>query len=207
MTPRSFAGRLGKRSRAWAECGWRLPMRGRAECWFAGGDSACRALTEAKEGTVTADLYGEPHFVERSWGSSGSHSHSPRGSCPACGAPLSAESDQGPVLRVAIPQPIAAALRLTGTLSGREGIVFELLGMGYDNRSIARDMNISERTVKRHITVILAKLHLESRLQAGLTALIISMCSPVRAAWPEGRIADDSRRRDNNGGSHRLYAE
>jgi DNA-binding NarL/FixJ family response regulator len=35
-------------------------------------------------------------------------------------------------------------------------------------------MNISERTVKRYITLILGKLGLESRLQAGLAALIIS---------------------------------
>jgi DNA-binding CsgD family transcriptional regulator len=145
---------------------------------------------------VTADLFGEPHFADGSW-RSGAHSHSLSGSCPACGAPLPAESGHGPVLRATVPQPIAAALRLTSTLSARERVVFELLGMGYDNRSIARDMNISERTVKRHITVILAKLHLESRLQAGLTALIISMCSPVRAAWPEGRIVADSPPRDN----------
>jgi DNA-binding CsgD family transcriptional regulator len=128
---------------------------------------------------VTADLFGEPLFAERSWQSSGTHSLS--GPCPACGGPLSAESGQGPVLRGVVPQPIAAALQLARTLSGREGVVFEFLGMGYDNRSIARDMNISERTVKRHVTVILAKLHLESRLQAGLAALIISMCSPAAA--------------------------
>lgn len=75
-----------------------------------------------------------------------------------------------------MPQPITAALLLTGTLTGREWAVFELLGMGSDNRSISRDLSISERTVKRHVTVILAKLHLESRLQAGLAALIHAVC-------------------------------
>jgi DNA-binding NarL/FixJ family response regulator len=56
--------------------------------------------------------------------------------------------------------------------------VFEFLGAGYDNRSIARELGVSERTVKRHLTVILTKLTLESRLQAGLAALLISSASP-----------------------------
>ncbi|WP_372492326.1 LuxR C-terminal-related transcriptional regulator [Actinomadura litoris] len=34
-------------------------------------------------------------------------------------------------------------------------------------------MQISERTVKRHVTAILEKLALESRLQAGLVAFVI----------------------------------
>jgi DNA-binding NarL/FixJ family response regulator len=83
----------------------------------------------------------------------------------------------GTLLRAALPQPMAAALVLTRTLAPRERTVFELLGCGYDNRSIARELNISERTVKRHVTALLAKLKLESRLQAGLTALIISSSS------------------------------
>lgn len=96
--------------------------------------------------------------------------------CHACGAALP-PADQGApgmVLRATIPQPIAAALRSTQRLSARERTVFQFLGTGYDNRSIARELGVSERTVKRHVTVILAKLRLESRLQAGLAALIIS---------------------------------
>jgi DNA-binding NarL/FixJ family response regulator len=69
-------------------------------------------------------------------------------------------------------------VRLARRLSAREWTVFEFLGAGYDNRSIARELGVSERTVKRHVTVILAKLSLESRLQAGLAALIISFSSP-----------------------------
>lgn len=71
-----------------------------------------------------------------------------------------------------LPQPIAAALQLTWLLTPRELATFELLGTGHDNRSIARALSISERTVKRHITAILAKLRLESRLQVGLVAMI-----------------------------------
>ena len=66
---------------------------------------------------------------------------------------------------------------LVSTLSPREKASFELLGLGYDNRSIARELQISERTTKRHVTAILRKLQLESRLQAGLAAIILSSTS------------------------------
>jgi DNA-binding CsgD family transcriptional regulator len=98
---------------------------------------------------------------------------------PHRGDGLSRESGPRTALRVAIPQSIAAAILRARTLSPRERAVFDWLGQGYDNRSIAREMNISERTVKRHVTLILAKLRLESRLQAGLAALIISAASPL----------------------------
>jgi DNA-binding NarL/FixJ family response regulator len=100
--------------------------------------------------------------------------------CRACGAELlSPGGAQAPsvTLRASIPRRIAAALRLTNLLSARERTVFQLLGAGYDNRSIARELEVSERTVKRHVTVILTKLRLESRLQAGLAALLISSSS------------------------------
>jgi DNA-binding NarL/FixJ family response regulator len=88
------------------------------------------------------------------------------------------------VFQATVPQPIEAALRLTGLLSARERTVFQLLGAGFDNRSIASDLGVSERLVKRHVTVILAKLRLESRLQAGLAALITSSSDPEGATRP-----------------------
>jgi DNA-binding NarL/FixJ family response regulator len=59
-------------------------------------------------------------------------------------------------------------------LTPREYVTFELLGLGCDNRTIARTLEISERSVKRHVSAILNKLDLQSRLQAGLVALIVS---------------------------------
>lgn len=113
------------------------------------------------------------------------------GTCPVCGAQLTSRPPQGArdiVLRATLPQPIAGALLRTRTLSPREMAVFELLGHGYDNRSLARTLQISERTAKRHVTSILAKLGLESRLQAGLTALL-TLSLPARdLRWPEGRM-------------------
>lgn len=67
---------------------------------------------------------------------------------------------------------IAAALLRISILSPRETEIFQLLGAGRDNRNIARHLGISERTVKRHVTAILAKIGVTSRLQAGLVAFI-----------------------------------
>ena len=92
------------------------------------------------------------------------------------------------MLRATLPQPIAAALLRTPSLSPREMAVFELLGLGYDNRSLARVLQVSERTAKRHVTAILTKLRLESRLQAGLTALLTASLPPADLSWPEGRM-------------------
>lgn len=105
---------------------------------------------------------------------------SPGAECHACGAALTLVEENVPqlVVRATVPQPIAAALRRTHLLSTRERAVFELLGAGYDNRSIARDLGVSDHTVKRHVTVVLAKLGLESRLQAGLAALLST------SSWP-----------------------
>ncbi|MFI0742547.1 response regulator transcription factor [Streptomyces sp. NPDC021100] len=55
-------------------------------------------------------------------------------------------------------------------LSERELQVFSLLSHGYSNREIAALLGVTERTVKAHMAQILAKLRVESRLQAGLVA-------------------------------------
>jgi DNA-binding CsgD family transcriptional regulator len=119
--------------------------------------------------------------------------------CAACGA----------FPRPELPQRLAGALLLTRTLTPREHAVFQLLGLGYDNRSIARELQISERTVKRYVTAILTKLRLRSRLQAGLSALVLSWFPAVDAPWPEGLMdsaqspGDDVAAYDT-GGDHDL---
>jgi DNA-binding NarL/FixJ family response regulator len=55
-------------------------------------------------------------------------------------------------------------------LSDREVEVLRLLARGLANKTIARELSITERTVKAHVGSILAKLHLESRTQAALYA-------------------------------------
>lgn len=66
--------------------------------------------------------------------------------------------------RVHAPVP-PAATRLPA-LSDREAEVMDLLAAGLANRQIARDLSISEATVKTHITHILRKLGVANRAEA-----------------------------------------
>jgi DNA-binding NarL/FixJ family response regulator len=70
------------------------------------------------------------------------------------------------------PAPgVAARLR---TLTGREREVLALLGLGMTNQDIARDLALAERTVKAHVSNLLAKLSVTSRTQAALIARDLS---------------------------------
>ncbi|WP_104991308.1 response regulator transcription factor [Deinococcus sp. NW-56] len=57
------------------------------------------------------------------------------------------------------------------SLTPKEVIVLQLIARGYSNRDIAADQNVTEATVKTHVSRLLSKLGLESRTQAALYAL------------------------------------
>jgi len=57
-------------------------------------------------------------------------------------------------------------LRRSGALSGRERQVLRLVAQGLSNKQIARQLTITERTVKFHMTSIFNKLGAENRAQA-----------------------------------------
>jgi two-component system, NarL family, response regulator LiaR len=57
------------------------------------------------------------------------------------------------------------------TLSEREQEVLNLLADGLSNQEIAKELVISERTVRNHVGNILGKLHLANRTQAALYAI------------------------------------
>ena len=59
----------------------------------------------------------------------------------------------------------------TEPLTDREIDVLKLIAQGLSNMDIATELNISERTVRTHITHILDKLHLANRTQAALYAM------------------------------------
>ncbi len=56
-------------------------------------------------------------------------------------------------------------------LSERELDVLRLVARGKDNAEIARELSISPKTVKNHISSILVKLHFENRIQAAVYAV------------------------------------
>jgi len=55
-------------------------------------------------------------------------------------------------------------------LSERELEVLRLVGKGYSNRNIAQQLVITEDTVKKHLSRIMQKLHVSTRLQAVVVA-------------------------------------
>ncbi|MBV7327079.1 response regulator transcription factor [Chloroflexi bacterium TSY] len=57
------------------------------------------------------------------------------------------------------------------TLTERELEVLKEIAQGRDNRTIAGNLIVSEKTVKTHVSNILSKLHLADRTQAAIYAL------------------------------------
>jgi DNA-binding NarL/FixJ family response regulator len=66
---------------------------------------------------------------------------------------------------------VDAAETIRAELSDREIEVLKLIANGKDNAQIARDLFISPKTVKNHISNILMKLQIENRIQAAVYAV------------------------------------
>ena len=66
---------------------------------------------------------------------------------------------------------VDAAETIRAELSDRELEVLKLIANGKDNAQIARDLFISPKTVKNHISNILMKLQIENRIQAAVYAV------------------------------------
>ena len=64
-------------------------------------------------------------------------------------------------------------------LSERELDVLHCLAAGLSNREIAEQLSITENTVKKHLRHILAKLHLQNRVQAAIRAQQIDESTPL----------------------------
>jgi len=87
------------------------------------------------------------------------------------------ESLISPHIASKVLQRIRAATVESGTgvgrpeLSDRETEVLRLIANGKDNSEIARELHISPKTVKNHISNILMKLQIENRIQAAVYAV------------------------------------
>jgi DNA-binding NarL/FixJ family response regulator len=75
------------------------------------------------------------------------------------------DGDGGEAGRAAAPD--RSALRL---LTEREREVFDCLGEGLSNQQIATRLRIGEATVKTHVSRVLQKLSIRSRVQAAILA-------------------------------------
>lgn len=64
-----------------------------------------------------------------------------------------------------------AARAIRAVLTERELEIFERLASGKSNHDIARELSLSTNTVHNHIASILAKLHLDNRIQAAVHAV------------------------------------
>jgi DNA-binding NarL/FixJ family response regulator len=65
-----------------------------------------------------------------------------------------------------LDEPAAAVEELSDPLTARESEVLDLLGHGLSNKMIARELHISEHTVKFHISTLYSKLGVSNRAEA-----------------------------------------
>ena len=56
------------------------------------------------------------------------------------------------------------------SLTEQEHRIFDLIGEGYSNRQIAKELYLAEKTVKNYVSYLLAKLGMERRTEAAATA-------------------------------------
>ena len=76
-----------------------------------------------------------------------------------------------PVVAKALTASLRAPKKESAALTAREREVVVSIASGNTNRQIAKDLGVSERTARTHVSNILAKLGLASRTQAAMWAV------------------------------------
>ncbi len=72
------------------------------------------------------------------------------------------------VLATAIRKPQKQSVNLLSSLTSREFEILKLIAKGLSNKLIARELDISDGTVKVHVKHLLKKLNLRSRVEAAV---------------------------------------
>ena len=116
---------------------------------------AVAAIRRLAPGLIESRLEGRTHFTETEL-----HERYIAALRRAAGEP-------GAPARAPAPSPTAKSF---AGLSGREREVLRLIAQGLSNASIARKLDLSEHTVKRHVANILTKLDLPTRAAAAALA-------------------------------------
>jgi DNA-binding NarL/FixJ family response regulator len=86
-------------------------------------------------------------------------------------APISRTTASKILSEFAVQARRKAAAQIEEELSAREKDVLQCLASGLTNKEIGNKLGIAENTVKNHLKNILAKLHLENRVQAATFAI------------------------------------
>jgi len=76
-----------------------------------------------------------------------------------------------PSVAARLMQEVSGERSAPAGLTERELEVLRLIARGMSNKQIARELVLSEKTVKTHVSNILAKLHVADRTQAALYAV------------------------------------
>ena len=93
-----------------------------------------------------------------------SHMCGPLKLLPLSYLPQPAEAPLGPIQLLAAENPD------NPDLTRRQYEVLYALANGHSNKEIARDLELSEATVKSHVRQVMRKLHVDNRTQAALLA-------------------------------------
>ncbi|WP_236654259.1 response regulator transcription factor [Streptacidiphilus anmyonensis] len=78
------------------------------------------------------------------------------------------------------------AEQLFPALTSREVEVLDLVARGLDNRRIARELYLAEKTVRNHVSHIFDKLHVATRTEAAARARDAGLGEPPRPAGAPG---------------------
>jgi len=84
-----------------------------------------------------------------------------------------------PTVARQITRRIAAPLVGLTSLTSREREILTMVAQGKSNRDIANELFLSERTVRTHVSNLLAKPQLRSRTQAALVAIREGLLPPL----------------------------